>query len=61
MNVSQKSFYIQKVLLTYADEFPGAFDLLNVCYALPVDREAGIDHAHIIDIHEYHAALVEAL
>lgn len=50
--------YVQKALLTYADEFAGAFDLLNVCYALPVDREAGIDYAHIIDIYEYYAALI---
>jgi len=58
---SEKVYYIQKVFLANAYEFAGAFDLLNVCYTLPVDREAGIYHAHIIDIHEYHAALVEAL
>lgn len=53
--------YVQKVFLTNADEFARAFDLLNVSYTLSVDWEAGIDHTHIIDIHEYHAALVEAL
>ena len=57
----RKVSYVQKVFLANADEFSGAFDLLNVCYTLPVDREAGIDNTHIIHINEYHAALVETL
>ncbi len=61
LSLYKRVTYVQKVLLAYADEFSGPFDLLYVCYTLPVDGEAGIHYAHLVDIHEYHAALVEAL